>query len=367
MSSESSDEPSCECCGCIKNGDYFTPYCHARLCNKHEKELMVTECSNENCPNIEEKYCKVCFDLNSVSNRCKNETCNYTWCDHKLCRSGKHTCNFYGEPLMKMSNFIDFSLFKEHNESWCDDEDFMILRNETHEYFIDNEIANVDFSKGIKMIKKAKKQEYKKLKDTFISKYVTLKDIRETVFYKSLNNQFYLFYFFLTYADNLYMIGLLDRATGGYVVIGSQGEHLFIKHHLFNYGDSNGQANCDYMTCSLSDEDKKSCKAPRLNSKSPPKTLLTTLENYFTEICSRTVDKLEGDNTHCTACEMFTDGGACDDGTTCAFCNASFCKNCIDYACSECACCSSCEGDLRIYPNGKCKKCTTRQATSKNT
>ena len=96
MSSSESEEPSCEWNGCVKPGEYFTPCCHARLCDKHEKELMLTVCSNEKCSNNEEMYCRVCFDLNSVSNRCENETCNYTWCGRKPC-SEKHKCNFYGD------------------------------------------------------------------------------------------------------------------------------------------------------------------------------------------------------------------------------------------------------------------------------
>ena len=166
MSSDelSSEEPTCECCGCTEPGHYFTPCCHARLCDKHEEELMITSCSNEKCSNNVEEYCKECFDLNSVSNRCYN--CNHTWCDNKSCGQGKHDC-------------------------------------------------------------------------------------------------------------------------------------------------------------------------PR------------------------------DDEMFCTACKKLTDGGACDDGTTCAYCNAPYCENCLGYVCKNCACCSNCEGKLKIYSKELCKKCTHDQCAKK--
>ena len=81
MSDDSSSELfSCERTGCMKPGDFFTPCCHARLCDKHENELMMDECSNEKCPNNTETLvpklsksfeimCRVCFDLNEYCSK----------------------------------------------------------------------------------------------------------------------------------------------------------------------------------------------------------------------------------------------------------------------------------------------------------
>ena len=89
MSSEDSDGPTCECCGCFEIAEYTTPCCHVGLCIDHKEELMLETCSNEDCPNnshsnTSEKYCMICFDINSISNRCKTEGCKFTWCDNCL-------------------------------------------------------------------------------------------------------------------------------------------------------------------------------------------------------------------------------------------------------------------------------------------
>jgi len=91
MSSE--DESSQEECAlCDKEGYNFdfTPCCHERLCDDCEEDMMLYECSNHNClKNDECKWCKICFDINKVSNRCKVDGCKYTWCDE--C-SENHSC-----------------------------------------------------------------------------------------------------------------------------------------------------------------------------------------------------------------------------------------------------------------------------------
>jgi hypothetical protein len=82
---ETSSSDMEECALCDEEGyDFnFTSCCHERLCENCEDETIFEVCSNDSCikSDCDEKFCRICFDINSVSNRCKVEGCKYTWCD----------------------------------------------------------------------------------------------------------------------------------------------------------------------------------------------------------------------------------------------------------------------------------------------
>jgi hypothetical protein len=81
MSSSSEDKQECVLCDSRGYDFSYTPCCHEMLCENCEEEVLLYECSNNNClmNSYDNRWCITCFDINSVSNRCKK--CNYTWCN----------------------------------------------------------------------------------------------------------------------------------------------------------------------------------------------------------------------------------------------------------------------------------------------
>jgi hypothetical protein len=191
---------------------------------------------------------------------------------------------------MELSEFIDFSVFSDF-----DNDDFFICEKDLdHKYYISQDIEGVDRTEGIKMIEKASKsfKSYTKLSNSVITDHIDKDNIKEACFYQSNNNAFYCFYLSLDYDDGtIYFSALLDRKNRKYLAIGSQGESLFIKHHLFDYGDSCGYGFSDGMIKDLDSDDPT--KEPMLNKKSHPDEILEVMENYFNTIC----DNMDGPNT----------------------------------------------------------------------
>jgi hypothetical protein len=195
---------------------------------------------------------------------------------------------------MKLSNFIDFSVFAEYDDSWDDDVDFFICKKDpAHEYYISQDIEGVDRTEGIKMIEKASKsfKSYTKMSNSPITKNVDEDSIKDVCFYQSNDNAFYCFYVSLDYdGDTIYFSALLDRKHSKYLAIGCQGEHLFVKHHVFNYGDGSGYGSSEGMVKNFNLDDSES---DTLSKKSHPDEILYSLETHFNTIC----DNMYGPNT----------------------------------------------------------------------
>ena len=187
---------------------------------------------------------------------------------------------------MDPTEFIDFTIFTDYA-----DKDFMICeKSKNHEHHLNQYIEGVDKSEGIEIINQARisfgTDSFTKIKDKYISKNVTADHIIDTIFYKSTDNAYYCFFTHLYYdATSIYMCGLLNRQNGKYLVIGALRAHAFIKHHMFDYTDVSGHANCVQMDCVLL-SDLPDDEKVFLTSKSKPPSMLDTLENYFNTICN---------------------------------------------------------------------------------
>lgn len=60
----------------------------------------------------------------------------------------------------------------------------------------------------------------------------------------------------------------------------------------------------------------------------------------------------------CALCLLSID---LDDSNVCAFCNETYCDQCLDCICIGCGCCSLCEQGKAIFYNGKlCNSCLGR-------
>ena len=126
---------------------------------------------------------------------------------------------------MELTDFIDFSVFAELDDTWDDDGDFFICEKDpNHQYYVSQDIEGVDRSEGIKMIRRAKKsfESYTKISNSYITKHVEKNYIRDKCFYKSDDKKYYCFFIYLDYEeDTIYMCGLLDRKNSKYLTIGS--------------------------------------------------------------------------------------------------------------------------------------------------
>ncbi|BCS82710.1 hypothetical protein QLL95_gp0221 [Cotonvirus japonicus] len=185
---------------------------------------------------------------------------------------------------MKLTDFIDFSVFEDFDDTWSDDGDFMTsIKDENHEYFIDSDIEGVDRSEGVKLIAGARKSFifHVKLKNKYLKDNCDEENIRNVCFYVSRDKKFYCILIDLEYDDGpIYMLGILEKKTGKYLVVGCQWENLFIKHHMFNYGDSSGNGVSDNIPISINDEEDK-----YLDKNPDPLDIIDAIDDYFNTMC----------------------------------------------------------------------------------
>nr|AEX63328.1 hypothetical protein mv_R1126 [Moumouvirus Monve] len=192
---------------------------------------------------------------------------------------------------MKLTDFIDFSVFEEFDDTWGDDGDFIISdKDENHKYIIGPDIEEINRSEGVKLIQRSRVSfsSYKKLKDNYLKNYCDEENIKNAVFYLSRDKKFYCLLIDLDYDNEpIYMLGILEKKTGKYLIVGCQWEHLFIKHHVFNYGDSSGYGEIENIPATINTSGGK-----YLNKKSKPNDIINAIDNYFNTMC----DNLDGPN-----------------------------------------------------------------------
>lgn len=185
---------------------------------------------------------------------------------------------------MKLTDFIDFSIFSDSIEPLLVSEDITICEKDPKHYScMDKEIDQVDKDIGVNLIFDARESfdEYVKLKDIYIGEYYDLYDKVETLFFKSTDHKFYLMYLNLDYYSDTYlMIGIFERQTGKYLIVGVDGEHLFIKNNEFNFYDTDGFGDCDRMGCDIFGDSKK-----YITLKSKPMFILDVINEYYETIC----------------------------------------------------------------------------------
>ena len=78
------------------------------------------------------------------------------------------------------------------------------------------------------------------------------------------------------------MIGLINHITSEYVFLGQDGEHFFIYHNDFSYGDGSGLGNCESMVKYL-DGEYDDC----LDGTETPSELLESLLNHVKILCGK--------------------------------------------------------------------------------
>ncbi|BCS83666.1 hypothetical protein QLL95_gp0457 [Cotonvirus japonicus] len=181
---------------------------------------------------------------------------------------------------MKLKDFINFSVFEKLNDNTCLD----ILnckQDDNHKNFDCYKKICIDKSEALLLINKAKNSflSHIKLKDKYIKKYRTSPEDRlETAFYLSKDKKFYCVFIDVFFVDNegIYLFGIIEKETEKHLIIGCDGEDLFIVHHLFNC------LHCNY--CYGVDFDTRIKNKDELTEKSKPLDIIDTLDDYFDSI-----------------------------------------------------------------------------------
>ncbi|BCS82707.1 hypothetical protein QLL95_gp0218 [Cotonvirus japonicus] len=136
---------------------------------------------------------------------------------------------------------------------------------------------------GLKLITKARTSFifHLKLKDKYIKDNCDEKNIRNIVFYMSRDKKFYCFFIDLNHdGKTIYVLGILEKKTGKYLIVGSQNERLFIKHYMFNYSDTSSYNVYDFVPSTVNNRENK-----YLDKNSDSLDIIDAIDDYFNTMC----------------------------------------------------------------------------------
>lgn len=198
--------------------------------------------------------------------------------------------------IEKLTDIINFKIFKNIPDNLCDNDIFNLPITNKHILVEDSDITKINVSEHIKLIVEAieliNKKKYSKLKDKYVSKYGDASDddywdiyVEPSLFFK-LDNKYYLFYFKIGYNEaagtEIEILGLINKVTSKYIILGSENYQLFIRCNNFTWRDTDEKSPQSFMNIDMDDHFIGSY----IDNNTKPNIILSVLHKYFTSICN---------------------------------------------------------------------------------